>query len=310
MSALALPCTDTVDGLLAPERIAIDSLAPVSPIAVQPQTVSARLFRPDRTGPVPAMVILSSSAGIQRHRELFYAARLVRAGVAACVVDSFGPRGVRSTVADQSLVTAFQMECDAHAALRALRRDRGIDPARIGIMGVSKGGVAAVNSALAVRRHWRGAEDIFALHVAICPGCVAQHRNPATTGAPMFFMLAEYDDYTPAHYALHYAGRMRAAGNGGIRIKVYKAHHGWESVGPLYHIPQAQNYSDCPNLIEDDGRHFVAAADRTMTEGEYRIWVRSAGLLRLGAHAGGGTVALRERAADDLIAFLRGHAFN
>jgi dienelactone hydrolase len=255
------------------------------------------------------MVILSSSAGIQRHRELYYAAELSRAGIAALVVDSFGPRGVRSTVADQGLVTAFQMECDAHAALRWLRRDRGIDPARIGIMGVSKGGVVAVNSAVAVRRGWRGVDDIFALHVAICPGCVAQHRDAATTDAPMFFMLAEHDDYTPAHLAVAYAARMRAAGNAGIRIKVYKAHHGWESMGALLHIPTAQNFSDCVNVIEDDGRHFVPAAGRTMGEAEYRTWVRASGLLRLGAHAGGGTAALRQRATGDLIGFLRTHGF-
>src|SRR4030095_10978348 len=109
----------------------------------------------------------------------------VRAGIAACVVDSFGPRGVRSTVADQSLVTAYQMECDAHAALRWLRQDTQIDSTRIGIVGVSKGGVAAVNSAIAVRRRWRGVDDIFSLHVAICPGCVAQHRDATTAGAPI-----------------------------------------------------------------------------------------------------------------------------
>jgi dienelactone hydrolase len=255
------------------------------------------------------MVILSSSAGIQRHRELFYAEALARAGIAACVVDSFGPRGVRSTVADQSLVTAFQMECDAHAALLQLRRDSTIDPDHIGIMGVSKGGVAAVNSALAVRRRWRGIDDTFALHVAICPGCVAQHRDPTTTDAPMFFMLAEHDDYTPAHYAVAYAGRMRATGNRQIRVKVYKGHHGWESIGPLYHIARAQNFSGCPNLIEDDGRHFVPAADRAMTEAEYRAWVRESGLLHYGAHAGGGTAALKQRATADLIAFLRANGF-
>lgn len=258
---------------------------------------------------MPAMVILSSSAGIQRHRELFYASTLVRAGIAACVIDSFGPRGVRSTVADQSLVTAYQMECDAHAALRYLRRDPAIDPDRIGIMGVSKGGVVAVNSAVAVRRGWRGIDDVFSLHVAICPGCVAQHRNPTTTNMPMFFMLAEHDDYTPARYAVHYAARMRDAGNARIRVKVYKAHHGWESVGPLYHIARAQNFSDCPNLIEDDGRHFVAAIGRSMSEAEYRIWAGTEGLLRYGAHAGGGTAELKRRSVSDMLAFLRLNGF-
>jgi dienelactone hydrolase len=287
------------------ERLIFDMLTPAAPLALPPARIVARLYRPaGASRPTPAMVILSSSAGVQRHRELYYAQRLAAAGIAACVVDSFGPRGVRSTVADQSRVSAFQMECDAVAALRLLRDDPAIDGARIGVMGVSKGGVVAINSAITVRRSWRGVDDLFALHVGICPGCVAQHRDASTTGRPMFFMLARHDDYTPAHFAIDYAQRMRATGNGRIRVKVYKAHHGWESIGPVYAIANAQNYSRCANLIEDDGRHFVAAAGQAMSEVEYRTWVRDHGLLDYGAHAGGGSVALRDRAAGDLLAFL------
>jgi len=287
------------------ERLTFDTLTPVVPLALPPARVTARLYRPEGARrPAPAMVILSSSAGVQRHRELYYAQRLAAAGIVACVVDSFGPRGVRSTVADQSKVSAFQMECDAIAALRLLREDTAIDGARIGIMGVSKGGVAAINAAIAVRRRWRGVDDLFALHVGICPGCVAQHRDASTTDRPVFFMLAQHDDYTPAPFAIDYAQRMRAAGNARIRVKVYTAHHGWESIGPVYAIANAQNYSRCANLIEDDGRHFVAAAGRAMSEAEYRLWVRDNGLLDFGAHAGGGSVALRDRATGDLLSFL------
>jgi dienelactone hydrolase len=287
------------------ERLTFDTLTPATPLAVPPARITARLYRPDgANGPVPAMVILSSSAGVQRHRELYYGQRLAAAGIAACVVDSFGPRGVRSTVADQSRVSAFQMECDAVAALRLLRDDPAIDGARIGVMGVSKGGVAAINSAIAVRQAWRGVDDVFDLHVGICPGCVAQHRDASTTGRPVFFMLARHDDYTPARFAVDYAQRMRATGNGQIRVKVYTAHHGWESIGPVYAIANAQNFSRCANLIEDDGRHFVTAAGRAMSEAEYRTWVRDHGLLDFGAHAGGGSVALRDRATGDLLSFL------
>ncbi len=290
------------------ERLTFDTLTPVLPLALPQARITARLYRPDSARrPVPVMVILSSSAGVQRHRELYYAQRLAAAGIAACVIDSFGPRDVRSTVADQGRVSAFQMECDAIAALRLLREDPAIDSARIGIMGVSKGGVAAINAAIAVRRHWRGVEDVFALHVGICPGCVAQHRDPSTTGRPVFFMLAQHDDYTPASFAIDYAQRMRATGNARIRVKVYNAHHGWESIGPVYAIANAQNYSRCANLIEDDGRHFVAAAGRAMGETEYRLWVRDNGLLDFGAHAGGGSVALRDRATGDLLSFLSSH---
>ena len=68
---------------------------------------------------------------------------------------------------------------------------REIDPQRIGVMGVSKGGGATLNTAIAVRQRWRrGFDHLFDLHVAICPGATAQHRDPATHGRPIYFMLA------------------------------------------------------------------------------------------------------------------------
>lgn len=293
------------------ESVSFDTLTFDHPTACRPARISATLHIPDdRPGPVPCMVILTSSAGVQRHREHYYADLLNAAGAAALIVDSFRSRGVRRTVADQSLVSAAQMEGDAFAALALLRADRRIDPERIGIMGVSKGGVATLNAALAVRQRWRrGFPHLFDLHVALCPGATAQHRDATTHGRPMFLMLAARDDYTPAELAIEYAERMRAAGNDRIRVKVYGgAHHGWESLGPVFDIKDAENWSCCRNFIEDDGRHFVPALGRAMDEPEFQAWARRHCVTR-GARAGGGTADLKQRASADLIAFLAVHGF-
>ena len=177
-------------------------------------------------------------------------------------------------------------------------------------MGVSKGGGATLNAAIAVRRHWRsGFDHLFDLHVAICPGATAQHRDPTTHGRPIYFMLAGRDDYTPAPLAIEYAERMRAAGNRRIKVKVYSgAHHGWESLGPVFDIRDAENWSCCRNFIEDDGRHFVVAAGRAMPEPEYQAWARINCVTR-GARAGGGTAELKARATADLLDFLAAHGF-
>jgi len=292
------------------EQLAFDTLTFDHPAACRPARVTATLHLPEADAPAPCMVILTSSAGVQRHREHFYAQALNEAGVAALIVDSFGGRGVRRTVADQTLVSAAQMEGDAYAALALLRDDPRIDPGRIGIMGVSKGGGAALNAAIAVRQRWRqGFPHLFDLHVAICPGATAQHRDPTTNGRPIFFMLAARDDYTPAPLAVEYAERMRAAGNPRIKVKVYgSAHHGWESIGPVFDIKDAENWSCCKNFIEDDGRHFVVAAGQAMSEPEYQAWARRHCVTR-GARAGGGTTDLKQRATADLLGFLQSHGF-
>jgi len=293
------------------ESVSLDTLTFDHPAACRPARISASLHVPAGTsGPLAGMIILTSSAGVQRHREHYYAQALTEAGIAALVVDSFTGRGVRRTVADQTLVSAAQMEGDAFAALAFLRSDARIDPARIGVMGVSKGGGAVLNTAIAVRQRWRnGFPHLFDLHVAICPGATAQHRDPATHGRPIFFMLAGRDDYTPAALAVDYAERMRAAGNQRIKVKVYAgAHHGWESLGPVFDIRDAENWSCCRNFIEDDGSHFVIAAGRAMSEPEYQAWARVNCVTR-GARAGGGTPDLKRRATADLLAFLAAHGF-
>jgi len=293
------------------ESVSFDTLTFEHPAARMPARVTASLHLPMQApSPFPCMVILTSSAGVQRHREHFYAQALNDAGCAALVVDSFTGRGVRRTVADQSLVSTVQMEGDAFAALALLRADPRIDSERIGVMGVSKGGGATLNAAIAVRQRWRdGFPHLFDLHVAICPGATAQHRDPTTHDRPIYFMLAGRDDYTPAPLAIDYAERMRAAGNRRIKVKVYgSAHHGWESIGAVFDIRDAENWSCCTNFIEDDGKHFVIAAGRAMSEPDYQHWARQHCVTR-GARAGGGTLELKRRATADLIAFLQSHRF-
>lgn len=293
------------------ESVSFETLTFDHPTACRPARVTASLHLPDDDeSRLPCMVLLTSSAGVQRHREHYYAQALNEAGIAALVIDSFTGRGVRRTVADQSLVSAAQMEGDAFAALELLRSDPRIDPDRIGVMGVSKGGVATLNTAIAVRQRWRaGFPHLFDLHVAICPGATAQHRDATTHGRPMYFMLAGRDDYTPAPLAIEYAERMRAAGNRQIKVKVYSgAHHGWESVGGVFDIRDAENWSCCRNVIEDDGRHFVPAVGRVFDEPDYQAWAREHCVTR-GARAGGGTVELKQRATSDLLGFLASHGF-
>ena len=267
-------------------------------------TLSAELHLPTASkGPVAAMVIISSSGGVLRYREEFYARRLQEAGIAALVVDSFGPRGVQATFEDQSKVTVFQMELDAFASLERLAADPRIDPKRIGIMGVSKGGIVSLNAAMAVRESWRGlSTHRFAAHVPIVPSCMEQQRTTRTSGAPMLWMLAEKDDYTPVAECLFYAERLREQG-ARLQVIVYPgANHGWESPS-LQWLPTAER-SRCPTLIEDNGSYTVIESGVNLRGVQIRRYLETHCLAR-GAHAGGGSSALKERATRDLVAFLR-----
>src|SRR5260370_34175432 len=92
------------------------------PAGCRPARLSGQLWLPEQTErPSPCMVLLSSSAGVQRHRGHYYAQALNEAGTAALIVDSFTGRGARRREADQRLGSAAQMEGDAFGALAVLR---------------------------------------------------------------------------------------------------------------------------------------------------------------------------------------------
>ena len=230
----------------------------VSELRGKQETVFGYLSLPQNAdGPVPAMVLVHGSGGIG-DRELRYTAEYNKMGIAAFAIDSFAPRGVASTVEDQSRVGGSQMVSDAFGALKLLRANPRIDGNRIGIQGGSKGGTVALDTAIKQVALARGlpAEVKFALHVPLYPACVTQYRAPATTGVPILVLLGARDDYVGTESCQNYAQAMKTAG-ADIRVIVYSnAEHGFDGKDGQTHfwIRSAQNYSKCVAYIENDGK--------------------------------------------------------
>jgi dienelactone hydrolase len=274
--------------------------------------LQASLYLPDAPKfPLSAVVITPSSGGVREAREVHYAKALAEAGIAALVVDSFRSRGVVSSVHDQRLLTRWQSGNDAIAGLRWLARDGRFKPDRIGVTGVSKGGIVALDTALEVRRRWMRATNVaFAAHAPIAPGCQWINRSLQTTGAPILFMLAELDDMTPAAPCMAHAERLKAAGNPRIEVKLYKgAHHAWEAISPEpRYDPWAENYSRCRVWVEDDGNLVAAKSGESIPKREWHAWAKRS-CVKLGATCCGGTPELKRQATSDLVAFFKRHGF-
>lgn len=307
--ALALILAPAACAAYTVENINLTS-AVLTKSGTRAEAVTAELFLPGhQTGRLAAIVIVNSSGGVADHIERYYARTIADNGVAVLVVDSFTTRGVKNTIADQGLVSTWQMENDAYAACDWLKRRADIDPGRIGIMGVSKGGAVALNTAFTVRRQWVGrANADFALHIPIAAGGSFQHRDVRTTGKPIFFLLGGLDDYAGVQATLDYADRIRAAGNGFVKTMVYpNAHHAWEGVGPVRYLPHAENYSHCNVLIENNGDMTVMPEGiRIRAEDFARYKSR---LVTYGAHVGGGTAQLKADAAESVLVFLNANGF-
>src|SRR5262245_29423994 len=120
----AEPASSLVDGRVG--RIEFGSATPGGPTQLVQRThssegtvVAGELTLPTgMDGLVAAMVVAHGSGGLLPGREDAWARRLNAAGMAAFVVDSFGPRGLKSTATDQSRLSTMANLADALAALR------------------------------------------------------------------------------------------------------------------------------------------------------------------------------------------------
>ena len=212
----------------------------------RPVQVTATVYWPAAQGPLPALVIHHGSGGVSENREGRYAREMVAMGVAAVVIDSFKPRGVTSTVTDQSAVTSQDFNLDAYNVLKALGGNSRINRTRVGIIGFSKGGTSTLMAAHERQMAEAGvpAGLRYALHVPFYPACVTQYWRPQTTGAPIYMLLGGADTYVGFEPCQTYAEAMRATG-ANVAVTVFPgAMHDFDGGRP-WSNPKGENYSQC-----------------------------------------------------------------
>jgi dienelactone hydrolase len=209
---------------MAQEKVAIASRTPTSMgeyLHGQGEAVSVfgYLYLPSGASePVPAMILKHGSEGIegaQGDNIRKWAKSLNDWGVAAFVVDSFGPRGIGSSATEQGKLRSLADLADSFAALKVLARDRRIDPARIGIIGWSRGGAVAMESALESARLavLAPADPKFAAHIVFYGNASPEYRDTATDHAPMLFFHGEADNLVPIGPAREFADWIQTQGN-------------------------------------------------------------------------------------------------
>jgi dienelactone hydrolase len=255
-----------VDGCPPPARHTTLASGPTGRIGLETATPTIPEFlkgiRPPRTDVIwgdlelapgaaersPAILVVHRSGGIG-DREDRWADELRRAGAATFVVDSFTGRNIAMTGQDQSQLSSLAMTGDAYRALELLATHPRIDPARIGVMGFSKGGAVALYSAITrfQRMHGPGGAG-FALHIPFYPPCYyAFVDDEAVTDRPIRLFHGTADDVAPVGLCRDYVERLRKAG-ADARITVYAgAHHQFERPddGPPRRSRDEQNASRC-----------------------------------------------------------------
>jgi dienelactone hydrolase len=138
---------------------------------------------------VPALILLPGSGGITPGREHEYADLLKSLGIATFVIEYYRPRGMTEDhpyLVRTATVTEFDVLTDAYSALKLLSTSERIDPARIGLMGFSYGGMAA-RFALDERLREALAPALpgFALHVDFYGPCFQKLGSTRARNAPL-----------------------------------------------------------------------------------------------------------------------------
>ena len=258
---------------------------------------------PGAHGPVPAMVIVHGSGGVTPG-EWEWADRLNALGIASFVIDNFTGRGIEETETDQFRLSPAADVAGALAALRLLATHPGIDPKRIGVIGFSRGGIVALDTALEpFRRGVINGDLRFAAHIPFYPSCDINFVSAHLDGSPILMLLGGKDNYTPAAPCLAYADELRDK-NVPISVVVYaNAYHAFDRNIPLKYFPNDPSARNCRGKVDlDAGTFTMRRGDTALTGSDALAEVRQC--FTTGVNYGGDPEG-REKAPVEVAAFLK-----
>jgi dienelactone hydrolase len=235
-----------------------------------PTTGIGTLFLPEGAStesPVPAMVVVHGSGGIQPGREMEYGALLAENGYAALVIDYYTPRGATDDVSYMIRVlsvTEFDAVTDAYNGLRLLQTHPAIDPGRIGVMGFSYGGMATrIAMDQRVADSLLGGNPPFAAHIDYYGPCFQNFRSPAATGAPLLTLRGTEDASNELPACRRREAELRELG-ASVEAHVYEGvGHSWEALRPRAMSESSPYVSGCEMDYDEQGR--------PMTAGQYIV---------------------------------------
>ncbi|MDE0661365.1 MAG: prolyl oligopeptidase family serine peptidase [Gammaproteobacteria bacterium] len=298
---------------VAGERVAVPTANPTG--FYQAITESERMeageirgcvFFPPGEGPWPVVIVVPGSLGVAPSH-VFKAELLTDAGIAACLIDPFGGRGVTSTVANQAQYSFAASAWDVLAAATLLHDREDIDPTRIGAQGHSRGGSAVLSAACMAWLIDTGGVALHAVYAAY-PWCGQQFERPDVGETVVRAVIGDQDEWCLPQQVQAHMHAMRLAGCEASFRLFPGAHHSFDRDTPVELIEDGVVAPGAPTIyLRSDGAAIHPAtgvADPELSERETMIYALKAGYARRGVRIG--TEAdFAQQFHDDMMAFWR-----
>ena len=193
-------------------------------------TVSGQLRIAQGPGRLPVVVMVHGSGGVGANIDM-WSKELNEMGIATFVIDGFTGRGLTSVSADQARLGRLNFIVDIYRALEIVAKHPRIDPARIALMGFSRGGQATLYASLK-RFHqlWNKSGVEFVAYVPFYPDCMTSFVSETdVTDRPIRIFHGTPDDYNPVAPCKAYVERLRAAGRDAGLTEYPNAPHSFDN---------------------------------------------------------------------------------
>ena len=184
---------------------------------------------PDKN--VPVVVVLHGMGGIHDSAEYWLSA-LNSMGLATFMVDSNWPRRKCKKIFKKAIPNCSDVHkgitriVDARRALELLSKHPRIDPARIGCLGSSLGGIGCLyQSVKRFQKMWGAPGLEFAASVPMYPVCNFKYEeDDVMSDEPIRIHIGDLDEYGSAESCIKYVERLRLKGKD-ITVTVYPGVH-------------------------------------------------------------------------------------
>ena len=197
--------------------------------------LSMAIYRPEGAGPFPALIVVHTCGGL-RQEMLDWSKEALSRGYVVFVIDSLGPRGVKTVCYPPTPVNIWRGVKDSFQALAHLKRYDFVDPDRVALMGFSWGAMVGLLASSKTVADAFSPSKRFAAVASFYPACYF----PATgtrgeieflrpdTDRPALVLMGELDNETPPSHCLP---RLEALKDRGVPVSWHlypKTTHCWD----------------------------------------------------------------------------------